>query len=106
MMTSTFRIAAALIIMLMATEVRADETVVRIENFTFNPPELTVKAGTKVTWINADDIPHSVVDEKARFRSHVLDTDATFSMTFADPGERGYFCGLHPHMRGKIIVKP
>jgi amicyanin len=102
----TFRIAVALMIILVATEVRADEAVVHIENFTFNPPELTVKPGTTITWINADDIPHSVVGEKAGFRSHVLDSDEKFSMTFADAGELDYFCGLHPHMRGKIIVKP
>ena len=103
---STFRIALALMVILAASEVRADEAVVRIENFTFNPPELTVKPGATVTWINADDIPHSIVGEKATFRSHVLDSDEKFSTTFADAGELSYFCGLHPHMRGKIIVKP
>jgi len=103
---STFRIVVSVMLILAATEVRADEAVVRIENFTFNPPELTVKPGTTVTWINADDIPHSVVEEKAKFRSHVLDSDERFSTTFADAGELSYFCGLHPHMRGKIIVTP
>jgi plastocyanin len=103
---STFRIVVSVMLILAATEVRADEAVVRIENFTFNPAELTVKPGTTVTWINADDIPHSVVEEKAKFRSHVLDSDERFSTTFADAGELSYFCGLHPHMRGKIIVTP
>jgi plastocyanin len=103
---STFRIFVAVMLILAATKVRADEAVVRIENFTFNPPELTVKPGTTVTWVNADDIPHSVVEEKAKFRSHVLDSDERFSTTFADAGELSYFCGLHPHMRGKIIVTP
>ena len=103
---STFRIVVSVMLILAATEVRADEAVIHIENFTFNPPELTVKPGTTVTWINADDIPHSVVEEKAKFRSHVLDSDERFSTTFADAGELSYFCGLHPHMRGKIIVTP
>ena len=81
-------------------------TIVKIENFTFNPPELTVKPGTKVTWQNADDIPHSVVAESGEFHSKPLDTDETYMMAFADAGEVVYFCGLHPHMKGKIIVKP
>ncbi len=102
----SFRIVVPLMVILMAGEVRAADAVIHIHNFTFNPPELTVKPGTVVTWINGDDIPHSVVDEKAKFHSHVLDTDEKFSMTFAEAGEVRYFCGLHPHMRGKIIVKP
>ena len=82
------------------------EVVVKIENFTFNPPELTVKPGTTVKFENDDDIPHSVVEEKAAFRSAPLDTGETFTKTFTEAGEVTYFCGLHPHMKGKIIVKP
>lgn len=82
------------------------ESVVRIDNFTFNPPELRIKAGTTVTWENGDDIPHSIVESKTTFRSKALDTGEKFSMTFAQTGEVGYFCGLHPHMKGKIIVEP
>ena len=48
--------------------------VIQIENFTFNPAELTIKPGTKVTWTNADDIPHSVVEDGTKFRSKPLDT--------------------------------
>ncbi len=97
---------AAAALVLFSTPARAEDVVVRIENFTFNPPELTIKPGTKVTWENADDIPHSIVEDNTKFRSKPLDTGETFSMTFTDVGEIGYFCGLHPHMKGKIIVKP
>jgi plastocyanin len=77
---------------------------VRIENFTFSPPTLQVKAGSTVTWTNADDIPHNVVAKNGAFRSKVLDTGDSFSFTFKTAGEFVYFCGLHPHMVGKIIV--
>jgi plastocyanin len=43
----------------------AADAQVKIANFTFDPPTLTVKAGTTVTWINADDIPH-LVSKKER----------------------------------------
>ena len=79
---------------------------VKIENFTFTPAALTVKPGTAVTFENADDIPHSVVDKDGKFKSKPLDTGDKFTMTFADAGEVSYFCGFHPHMVGKIIVKP
>jgi plastocyanin len=79
---------------------------VKIDNFAFTPQELTVKAGTKVTFVNHDDIPHSVVSSDGKFHSKALDTDDSFVFTFATPGEFGYFCGLHPHMTAKIVVVP
>jgi plastocyanin len=82
-----------------------EANVVTIDNFTFTPPELTVAVGTTVKWINHDDIPHSVVDKNKAFRSKALDTDDAYSFTFASAGAFDYFCGLHPHMVGKIIVK-
>jgi len=84
----------------------AEETnVVTIDNFTFTPPDLTVAVGTTVKWVNHDDIPHTVVDKNKAYRSKALDTDDAYSFTFASAGTFDYFCGLHPHMVGKIIVK-
>jgi amicyanin len=81
------------------------ENVVTIDNFTFTAPELTVAVGTTVKWVNHDDIPHTVVEKNKAFRSKALDTDDSYSYTFASAGTFDYFCGLHPHMVGKIIVK-
>jgi plastocyanin len=78
---------------------------IKIDNFTFTPPELSVAVGTTVKFVNHDDIPHSVVDKNKAFRSKALDTDDSFTFTFANAGTYDYFCGLHPHMTGKIIVK-
>jgi len=78
---------------------------IKIDNFVFNPPELTIAVGTTVKFVNHDDIPHSVVDKNKAFRSKALDTDDSFTFTFASAGTYDYFCGLHPHMTGKIIVK-
>jgi plastocyanin len=78
---------------------------VKIDNFVFGPEALTVSVGTTVTWINQDDIPHTVVANDKTFKSKVLDSDERFSFTFTKPGEFGYFCSLHPHMVGKVIVK-
>jgi plastocyanin len=78
---------------------------VQIGNFTFKSPIVTVKLGTTVTWTNGDDIPHTVVSKDGVFKSKVLDTGDRFSFTFAKAGQFGYFCSLHPHMTGTIIVK-
>ena len=82
-----------------------EANVVVIDNFTFTPPELTVAVGTTVKWVNHDDIPHTVVEKNKAFRSKALDTDDSYSYTFASAGSFDYFCGLHPHMVGKIVVK-
>jgi plastocyanin len=78
---------------------------VMVENFSFQPGTLTVKAGTTVTWVNHDDEPHTVNENNKTFKSGTLDTDAKFSYKFTSPGTYSYFCSLHPRMTGQIIVK-
>ena len=78
---------------------------VGIDNFSFTPKEITVAKDTTVTWINHDDVPHTVVNSNKVFRSKALDTDEQFSFTFTEAGTYGYFCSVHPVMTGKVIVK-
>jgi plastocyanin len=82
----------------------AEDAEAKIENFTFVPQRLTVKGGTTVTWTNADDIPHAVASTTKAFKSKVLDTNDKFSFTFTNAGVYEYFCSLHPHMTGTIVV--
>lgn len=86
-------------------QARGEQPTVKIDNFTFSPPTLTVPAGTTVMWKNDDDIPHTVTSTTKAFKSQALDTDDTFSFTFATPGVYEYFCSLHPRMTGKIVVE-
>jgi len=78
---------------------------IAIDNFTFNPQTVTVKAGTTVTWTNKDDIPHAIAAVGKQFKSKVMDTDNSYSFTFTTPGSYAYFCSLHPHMTGTIVVE-
>ena len=81
-------------------------TAVSIDNFTFTPQTVTVKTGTTVTWTNKDDIPHGIAWMKNAFtRSKALDTDDSYSLTFTTPGTYAYFCYLHPHMTGTLVVE-
>jgi len=84
---------------------KKDANEITIDNFTFTPKELTVAVGTTVKWLNHDDIPHTIVEKKTTFRSKALDTDDSYSFTFTSAGTFDYFCGLHPHMVGQVIVK-
>ena len=99
------RLLIAAAVLLPFGAAHAQEVQVTIDNFTFSPPELTVKVGDTVTWTNHDDIPHTVVSA-GKFRSKALDTDNSYSFTFASAGDYKYFCSLHPHMTGTIVVQP
>ncbi len=78
---------------------------VRIENFTFAPQSLRVQTGATVTWVNGDDMPHTVVSTRKLFASPALDTGDQFSWKFVEPGGWDYYCSIHPRMTGTIIVE-
>jgi plastocyanin len=79
---------------------------IEIKDFAFNPKTLTVKSGEKITWINHDDEPHTVVSVEKQFKkSSALDTDQEFTVTAGAPGTYTYFCSVHPKMTGTIVVK-
>ena len=78
---------------------------VHISNLTFAPQAITVAAGSTVTWINDDDLPHTVTAVDKSFKSKALDTGDKVSFTFAKPGEYAYFCSIHPMMTAKVTVK-
>jgi len=105
-----FGYVGAIALMLLATHATAagnkGVNEVTIDNFSFKPQTLTVAAGTKVTWVNRDDVPHTVVStDKKTIVSDALDTDDKFSYTFAAPGTYDYYCSVHPHMKGRVIVQ-
>jgi plastocyanin len=86
------------------TRVRAPNEI-GIDNFRFTPPTLTVPAGTRVTWVNDDDVPHLIASTGGRFRSSpVLDTGQHYGLTLTKSGRYSYFCSLHPMMQGTIVV--
>jgi plastocyanin len=79
---------------------------IEIKDFAFNPQTLTVKSGEKVTWINRDEEPHTIVSVEKQFKkSTALDTDQEFTITAGAPGTYTYFCSVHPKMTGTIVVE-
>ena len=79
---------------------------VAISGQKFQPAELSVSAGSSVTWNNADDAPHTVTfDDDAVESSDELAKGDTFSATFADAGSYSYVCAIHPEMKGSVTVQ-
>ena len=111
-------LAAAMVLVLGAAAYAADPAsapqvaaaepgAVTINNFEFQPQLMTVAPGTKVTWVNKDEEPHTVLsaDGGVTFKSPALDTDDKFTFTFDKPGTYKYFCTIHPRMLGTVIVQ-
>ncbi|EJM59938.1 MULTISPECIES: cupredoxin domain-containing protein [Pseudomonas] len=90
--------------LMVSMPVWAQEVKIDIKEFMFGPKDLEVAVGTKVTWVNDDEIPHTVAETHKVFRSGALDTGDSYSWVFNTPGEFEYFCALHPQMIGKIVV--
>jgi plastocyanin len=91
-----------------STEAPAGDGAVRIADFAFDPVDVTVPAGTEVTWTNTDGSPHSIQDDSGRdlfAESDDLATDDTFSFAYPEPGTYPYICGIHNYMRGTVTVQ-
>ncbi|CAN7241744.1 cupredoxin family copper-binding protein [Trinickia sp. LjRoot230] len=79
---------------------------IEIRNFAFAPNDITVPAGTRIVWTNHDDEPHTLVSASGAFKpSQALDTNDSFATVLDKPGTYRYFCGIHPMMVGKIVVR-
>jgi plastocyanin len=97
-------LAYPLALFLLITSAAAAENIIVIKKFMFNPMDVTVPAGTDVTWENQDGEPHTVVSLAGDFRSQALDEKDKFSHRFDQPGTYKYICSIHPRMVGTITV--
>ena len=79
---------------------------VLIKNFSFKPAHITIKRGMKVRWINKDTVVHTATANNGRsFDSGLLRKGQRYTHTFKSVGKKGYFCKIHPHMKGSVVVK-
>ena len=81
------------------------QVMVSISGFAFQSANLTVKAGTTVTWTNKDPMAHTVTADDGSFDSGTMKTDATYSHAFTKAGTFSYYCSPHPFMKATVIVQ-
>jgi amicyanin len=84
--------------------VAADTAAVKISGMRYEAPTVTVKKGGVVTWTNNGAMPHTVTANDGSFGSPQLSNGNTWSRTFDEAGTFGYYCSLHPGMRGTVVV--
>jgi plastocyanin len=83
-------------------------TVVAIRDFAFHPAQVTIKRGTKVTWVNCDEpavADHTSTADGGQWNSPLLDANQTFTRQFDATGSFAYHCTPHPSMQGTVIVQ-
>ena len=83
---------------------------VTIKLFQYQPGRIQVMAGTTVTWLNEDEIFHTVTAVAREGKGGGFDAPLdgkgkSFSFTFVQPGVYTYYCDRHEHMRGEIEVR-
>jgi plastocyanin len=78
---------------------------ISIENFAFNPKEVTIPVGAKVTWTNNDSATHTITSDTGLFESPEMVVGTWFHFTFDQAGSFAYHCKLHPNMKGTVIVQ-
>jgi plastocyanin len=74
-------------------------------NKAFSPSDLTVDAGTAVTWTNTDRTSHTSTSDVAGWNSGTIAPGGQFSFTFATAGTFPYHCSIHPGMTGTVVVR-
>lgn len=80
------------------------EVTVDIRDFDYLPRDLTVNAGTRVTWINRDVAPHTATVRDGR-DTGTLNLDETGTLTFDTLGTFEYICTIHPYMKATLTVR-
>ena len=78
--------------------------IIDIANFAFSIPNLSVKKGETVRFVNHDTIPHTITSDTGAFESGNIAPNAEFSKTFSTVGTFSYHCSYHPSMKGSITV--
>ncbi|HEY1872456.1 MAG TPA: cupredoxin family copper-binding protein [Chitinophagaceae bacterium] len=89
----------------MSNNTPAAPNTVSIANMAFTPATITVSAGTKITWMNNDNMTHTVTADDMSFDSGNIAGGSSFSRTFSVVGSYPYHCTIHPNMTGTVVVK-
>ncbi|HYC30947.1 MAG TPA: cupredoxin family copper-binding protein [Gemmatimonadales bacterium] len=82
-----------------------EAAVIRIANLAFGTGTLRVRRGTRVRWVNEDQVQHTVTANDGGFDSGLIEPGQSWEREFTEPGEYGYHCTPHPFMTGRVIVE-
>ena len=97
-------LALVLIVVMAPSAGATGTTTVSIQDFFFSPANVSVPAGTTVTWVNEGNVPHTVTSDDGQFDSGVLMPGDSYTVMFKGQGTITYHCAIHPSMTGSVTV--
>jgi len=83
----------------------AEQVTVEMRDFQFFPAKLTVNAGTEVSWVNRDSVPHNAIGEGGAFDTGTVDGGGSVSVVIDRSGSYPYVCTFHPGMEATLTVR-
>jgi plastocyanin len=83
----------------------AGSTLVIIRGFAFEPAEVRVRPGERVTWVSCDEVAHTSTSDGEAWASPLLAPGDAFTHTFDAAGDFPYHCEPHPFMTGRVTVE-
>lgn len=86
-----------------STPAPQEKNTVTIRNFAFDPQTLTIKVGETVSWVNDDGAVHTI--KSTDFASPNIKNKESYKFQFTKAGTFEYNCGVHPYMKGKVVVE-
>ena len=84
--------------------VGTDRIIIEVRNFVYAPRDITIKKGTKITWVNQDDVIHTSTSDTGGWQSGDIAAQKSWSREFNEIGTYSYHCAPHPYMIGTISV--
>lgn len=96
-------IILAAVIVFFTGAASASTAQVLIKDFKFRPDTITIQKGDTITWTHPGSASHTVKFSDSE--SPILKDGGTYSKTFNEAGTFDYSCGIHPYMKGRVIVK-
>jgi plastocyanin len=87
-----------------STSSEAAAVTVNIQNFAFDPPEVTAAVGETIGWTNADAAPHTATPDDGACDTGNISQDASAGLVFDAAGTYPYHCNVHPNMTGTITI--
>jgi plastocyanin len=97
-------VASVAMVLVVSSASAAQSTDVTIDNFAFQPAEVTVPVGSTLTWTNRQSAPHTTTSDTGVWDSGVLSNGGTFQLTLDQAGDFPYHCDVHPDMLGVVHV--
>jgi plastocyanin len=94
----------AMVVMAPSATAQGMTTPVSIQDFFFSPANVSVQAGSTVTWVNEGNVPHTVTSDDGQFDSGVLMPGDSYTVVFKGRGTITYHCAIHPSMTGSVTV--